>query len=285
MYVLTHTTYLNYQNHKIYVKRKHLNANAPAILYIHGLKYSTDAIWDLPVDGQSAMDILALSGFDVWAFDFIGLGKSDKPVKFDGTIEFVTETIKTVINYIKIHNQNELNLVAWSAGCTWALCLAQNININKMVLISPRVPKNNQQSRLTSDNYRCIQKNYVVKNWLGAFSAEKRNLIVNNQTIDLFIDSLNAEDITADSFSVPSYLQNLMELYISKEVNFYNLSKINTPIGIICGELDVSPNDSKLLFDEIKTLKKIHFVKNATHWLSIEKARLELFDFCKDFLK
>src|SRR6185437_9136101 len=68
----------------LFVRRSHDIAAAPslsrrpAVLYVHGATFPSALSVGYRIDGRSWADDLSAGGFDVWAFDFAGYGRSDR---------------------------------------------------------------------------------------------------------------------------------------------------------------------------------------------------------------
>src|SRR5215204_1789907 len=60
-------------------RRERLGSELHAVVFVHGATYPLEATFDLSVDGLSWMTDLAHTGFDVYAFDLIGYGRSSRP--------------------------------------------------------------------------------------------------------------------------------------------------------------------------------------------------------------
>ena len=50
---------------------------------MHGTTYPSSTTFDLPVTGKSWMDSMAERGFDVYALDLPGYGRSTRPAAMD----------------------------------------------------------------------------------------------------------------------------------------------------------------------------------------------------------
>ena len=68
----------------LFIRNKHL-ASMPApvpdrtLLFIHGATYPAETSFDLPIEGESMMDLFARAGFDVFLVDVRGYGRSTRP--------------------------------------------------------------------------------------------------------------------------------------------------------------------------------------------------------------
>ena len=74
---------------QLYVREKHLAgsqtfAGDRILLFVHGATYPAETSFDLPVGGQSMMDIMAARGWDVWMVDVRGYSRSTRPASMDG---------------------------------------------------------------------------------------------------------------------------------------------------------------------------------------------------------
>lgn len=98
------------------------------IIMMHGATYSSGSLFDIPLEGQSFMDYLALAGFDVWAMDARGYGGSSRPAAMNqpagenppavGAKEASTD-LATAIDYLLQHLALEqINLL----GMSWGQC-------------------------------------------------------------------------------------------------------------------------------------------------------------------
>jgi pimeloyl-ACP methyl ester carboxylesterase len=56
---------------------------APAVVYVCGATFASEQAVGFRLDGRSWADELAAAGFEVWAFDFAGYGRSDRYPEMD----------------------------------------------------------------------------------------------------------------------------------------------------------------------------------------------------------
>ncbi len=100
--------------------------------------YSSRANWDLSVRDYSVMDALAREGWDVFAIDFQGYGKSDSPKKgsYSDAREAV-EDLAAATKYIEnLHGVAKVDVIGWSWGAQVAGRFAQTHpeRVNGLVL-------------------------------------------------------------------------------------------------------------------------------------------------------
>jgi len=91
----------------------------PIVVLVHGSATAGRESFDLQVSGKpsySLMDFLAGQGFDVFALDIRGFGRSTHP---DGhiTTADASEDLNVVVDYVlKLKNVQKINLLGWSWG-------------------------------------------------------------------------------------------------------------------------------------------------------------------------
>jgi pimeloyl-ACP methyl ester carboxylesterase len=163
------------QKADIYVReRVQEGMNSPAadrvVLFVHGAGTPAEVAFDVPIGSYSWMAHLARAGFDVFAMDTTGYGRSSRPAPMndpcnlspDQQKQFVPSLIKGpcaatypgqlttiasdwhdidgVVDYIrKLRNVQKVSLVAWSLGGPRAGGYAAQHpeKVNKLVLLAP----------------------------------------------------------------------------------------------------------------------------------------------------
>lgn len=105
----------------IYVWEKYQGSPAgkPIVVLAHGSATAGKESFDLQVEGKpsySLMDFLARQGFDVFALDTRGFGRSTHPEGLMTTAQ-ASEDLNSVVEYVlKLRNVQKVNLLAWSWG-------------------------------------------------------------------------------------------------------------------------------------------------------------------------
>jgi pimeloyl-ACP methyl ester carboxylesterase len=98
------------------------------VLLVHGSSMGSQG-FDLDIKGDpdaSIMDYLACRGFDVWRFDCIGYGRSDKPDDHLATVAQAVPDILAVSDYIRsTGNSDGLMLLGYSSGALRAAMFAE----------------------------------------------------------------------------------------------------------------------------------------------------------------
>ncbi len=105
----------------LYVWEKYVGSPAgkPVVVLCHGSATAGRESFDLQVPGKptySLMDVLARSGFDVFAPDVRGFGSSTRPEGHMTTME-ASQDLNAAVDYIlKLRDVKKVNLLGWSWG-------------------------------------------------------------------------------------------------------------------------------------------------------------------------
>lgn len=105
-------------------KRLSGSSSTKAVLLIHGAGVG-GACWDLDIKDYSIMRLLAGEGFDVFAVDLRGYGKSTRPSGLTVTSETCADDLKSVIDFLRsLRNMEKVDIVGHSFGGMVAVCIA-----------------------------------------------------------------------------------------------------------------------------------------------------------------
>ena len=119
------------------------------LLMVHGGIVSSEAVFDLDLPGGSWMDYAARRGFDVYAVDIRGFGRSTHPAAMDQPPEanapFVhaadaVRDISAAVDFIaKRTNVNRISLLGWSWGTSVMAGYAEQNpeKVERLVLLAP----------------------------------------------------------------------------------------------------------------------------------------------------
>jgi pimeloyl-ACP methyl ester carboxylesterase len=87
------------------------------VLLVHGATWTGRPDFDLQIRDYSLMDFLAKNGYDVWAIDIHGYGKSDKTDKDWSDTESAAGDIGAAVDYIaKERGVEKISILGWSWG-------------------------------------------------------------------------------------------------------------------------------------------------------------------------
>ncbi len=142
----------------------------PVVLFIHGAGTPAEVAFDVPYPGYSWMEYLAAAGFDTFAMDTTGYGRSTRPHIMNNvcnlaeaqqqdfvphviaatcaadysfaatTIESDWDDIDAVVEYLrKLRNVETVHLVAWSLGGPRAAgyTVRHPEKVDRLVLLAP----------------------------------------------------------------------------------------------------------------------------------------------------
>jgi pimeloyl-ACP methyl ester carboxylesterase len=106
---------------KLYVWEKYLGSPAgkPVVVLAHGSTSAGRESFDLQVPGKpsySLMDVLAREGFDVFALDTRGFGRSTRPEGHMTTQEASEDLNVVVDDILKLRGSQQVHLLGWSWG-------------------------------------------------------------------------------------------------------------------------------------------------------------------------
>jgi pimeloyl-ACP methyl ester carboxylesterase len=110
---------------KLYVWEKYLGSPAgkPVVVLAHGSTSAGRESFDLQVPGKpsySLMDVLAREGFDVFAPDIRGFGRSTRPEGHMTTQE-ASEDLNAIVDaLLKLRGSQQVHLLGWSWGTQYS---------------------------------------------------------------------------------------------------------------------------------------------------------------------
>jgi pimeloyl-ACP methyl ester carboxylesterase len=110
---------------KLYVWEKYGGSPAgkPVVVLAHGSTSGGRESFDLQVSGKpsySLMDVLAREGFDVFAPDIRGFGRSTRPEGHMTTQEASADLNAVVDNLLKLRGSQQVHLLGWSWGTQYS---------------------------------------------------------------------------------------------------------------------------------------------------------------------
>ncbi|WP_442602399.1 alpha/beta hydrolase [Paenibacillus sp. KN14-4R] len=299
---------------EIYLRHKKLTDQAKpttneVVLFLEPFSVPTAKAFD--VEGYSWMDDFAKKGYDTWAMDFRGFGKSTYPKEMDAspqsnkpvvTHQDALKDLTAAVEYIKKkQNVDKVNIVGWSWGAVVGAEYAtiRPETVNKLVLYGfmngftlPVMTKPFETEKAPGQfnpgapAYQVIDFDPAMHHW--HMMMDNRQLVTQDawdHVRDVFVDadptSKNREKNAIRRPMGP--LQDLYSIWSNRPL--YDLSKIVSPVLVIYGDSDFFAE--KKVVDKLTgtKIKKEVVIPEATHWVLYEKNRSKLLEETDQFLK
>jgi pimeloyl-ACP methyl ester carboxylesterase len=273
---------------KLYVWEKFSGSKSAnkVLILAHGSATAGKESFDLQVPGfpdMSLMDVLARQGFDVFALDTRGFGRSTHPEGHITTAE-ASQDLKAVVDYVtKLRGMEKVDLLGWSWGTQYAgMYLMENtgkinkyISLAQMHINSPDLAK--RRPRL--DFFR--KNPYITipeAGWKPRFTSIAPDSVNYTEAIDTFARA--AMKVETRSPTGP-------QLDMVTMMPMVNPRLITVPTMIIYGEYDDVADINGLMpfFSELPNMDKRHIVvPDAGHMIQFQKGRHYLHGAIVDFL-
>jgi pimeloyl-ACP methyl ester carboxylesterase len=273
---------------KLYVWEKFSGSKSAnkVLILAHGSGTAGKESFDLQVPGfpdMSLMDVLAQQGFDVFALDTRGFGRSTHPEGHITTAE-ASQDLKAVVDYVtKLRGMEKVDLLGWSWGTQYAgMYLMENtgkinkyISLAQMHINSPDLAK--RRPRL--DFFR--KNPYITipeAGWKPRFTSIAPDSVNYTEAIDTFARA--AMKVETRSPTGP-------QLDMVTMMPMVNPRLITVPTMIIYGEYDDVADINGLMpfFSELPNMDKRHIVvPDAGHMIQFQKGRHYLHGAIVDFL-
>ncbi|HEX7662341.1 MAG TPA: alpha/beta hydrolase [Pseudonocardiaceae bacterium] len=296
-----------YLRHKYLTSQKTVDDNH-VVLFLEPFSVPTAMAFDVP--GMSWMEPYAEEGYDTWALDFRGFGKSTRPAEMNEPatqnkpvihVQDSVEDLATAVDYIKkTRGVDKIDIVGWSYGSVVAADYAglNPNNVNRLVLTGfmngfnepfmadPYAVKGNPME-LNPDlpAYQAVPWSMAMMHWDIEMGKNQWTLPDAMEKVgEVYTASDPAAQTSADH-SVRRPMGPLVDLYyIWTNRPLYSLSKITAPTLVIRGSADFmsEPNVLKKLTGT--KVKQEVVIQDATHWVLYEKNRDQLIDKTKTFL-
>ena len=271
---------------------------------MHGATYPGTS-FDLALGGKSWMDYLAERGYDVYALDLPGYGRSSRPASMDvpadqnapfmRTVE-ASKALGSVVDHIlKRRNAASLKLIGWSWGTSiTATFTADNpTKVNRLVLYAPqwiRTTPSLVQVQGKLGAYRTVSRDQALGRWLTGVPEDKKADIIPSGWFEMWADATFATDPKGGGKTLRApngVVQDGLEIW-SAGKSVYDPAKITAPVLIVLGEWDrdTPPYMAQTLYPLLVNAPwKRHVVlSGGTHTIIMEKNRMLLFRTVQQFL-
>ena len=288
------------------------------LLMVHGRMAPCPVAYDLPVPGYSWMDYIASRGFDVFALSIRGFGESTwprevrespkgKPPAIPGKV--AVRDIKAAVDFIcERRGVNKLGILGRSWGTTTSPAYAADNmkQVHKLVLYAPYYAYDNpQRARRMEDPIKpgvfdarrgawswCTEKD-VHQRWWGHIPGDAHHKWRDPKVLKTYFRELLRYDPEGARRKTPAFrLANgsLADLYDrARNIPLYDAGKITCPVLLIRGDQDGASADPEA-WGLYKALcnsrgKRYVIINDGTHFMELEKRRMELLSEVQLFLE
>jgi pimeloyl-ACP methyl ester carboxylesterase len=165
------------------------------LLFVHGSTYPAHTGFDIPLGGQSWMDVIASHGYDVYCLDVRGYGRSTRPKAMEeppqnnppvARTPYAVRDITAVLDFIlKRRNIGKLNLLGWSWGCTlMAITAIQNPDKTaRLMLYAPGWLRTTPSLLMPQGGgalgaYRTVTLEQAKARWLNGVPEDKKAALI-----------------------------------------------------------------------------------------------------------
>jgi pimeloyl-ACP methyl ester carboxylesterase len=298
----------------LYVRNKHRAdlgsvRTGRVVLFVHGATWPSEVTFDLKLNGLSWMDYLAQRGYDVYFVDLRGYGRSTRPPEMDApaaaheplvrTATAVKDLSAAVDFILRRRGVPKLNLLAWSWGTSIAswYTVDHNDKVAKLTLVAPfwlgDMPAAVTGGDAQLGAYRSVTREGARAGWLAGVPEDKAANFIPPGWFEAFAVAAFASD-PGGAAQVPPVVRAPLGVvadnreFWSRGKPLYDPAQIRVPTLLAHGEWDAVLPDN-LLYSYFARLtntpyKRYVQIGEATHYVMIEKNRMQLFEAVQQFL-
>ncbi|OWV89675.1 alpha/beta hydrolase [Rhizobium sp. N122] len=297
---------------KLYVRNKRRKDHRAflaerTIVMVHGATFSSGSLYDVPFNGISFIDFLAYQGFDVFAVDVRGYGKSGRPPEMLAEPDLnpplvATDTgvadFATAVDFVlRLRRLKAVNVFAMSWGGTVAGAYAarNGCKVVKLALLAPQwlsdIPIPIDQGGPLG-SYRLVPVHAALARWLSTAPEYARERLVPEGWFDLWAKfTLSEETSEADREqgklrATNGPIQDI-RTYWRAGNPYYQPSEIRSPVLLLHGEWDIDvPLDlAQVYFKQLTGTPYRRWVEigETTHLALMESNRMQVYSEVADF--
>jgi pimeloyl-ACP methyl ester carboxylesterase len=280
------------------------------VLFVHGVTYSSESAFDLPLNGLSWMDYVAQRGWDVYIMDLRGYGRSTRPSEMSkpaaenppigGNTDVAVKDVGAVVDYILARRGvQRLNLLGWSWGANimGGYTAQNNAKVERLIFYAPLwfvkdAPPIGGTGPLGA--YRTVKKEEAKKRMVRGVAPEKQKELLPDDWFDAWWEATLRPDPVGAGQNPPvvrapnGTLEDLRKYSMSGKP-YYDAANITAPTLVIVAEWDAeaAPYMAEATFANLKNtpIKRMVMIGEGTHWVFMEKNRLQLFREVQLFLE
>jgi len=279
------------------------------VLFVHGATYNAEAGFDLPIRGLSWMDYVAQRGWDVYAMDVRGYGRSTRPPQMSQppaenapivNTDVAVSDVGAVVDFILARRAvAKINLVGWSWGTAimGAYTAQNNARVGRLVLYAP-LWLLKDPSPIGGEGplgaYRTVTKDAAKARRVRGLSPEQAKALMPDEVFEAWWAAAVATDPVGAAQSPPvvrapnGVIEDLRRHWMSGKPH-YDPASITVPTLVILAEWDADtpPYMAQAVFAGLKSApaKRMVMIGEGTHAVALEKNRLQLFREVQLFLE
>ncbi|HSV29626.1 MAG TPA: alpha/beta fold hydrolase [Candidatus Omnitrophota bacterium] len=277
------------------------------VLFLHGATFAGHSTFDLALDGTSWMDWMARRGYDVYALDIRGYGKSTRPDAMgrpadqsEPLVDSATalRDVSKAVDFITSRrNLQKLVLVGWSWGGTLAGQYATSASerVERLVLVGPQWLRDQPApADMKLGAWRGVPLAQAQERWLKAVPAAEQRELVPAHWLKAFADANQASDPDGARMDPPvlrapnGVAADALKTW-AVGVPAWHPEKVSSPTLVVQGEWD-SDNPPAMGLGVFSRLahapqRRYLLIGEGSHMLMLEKNREHLFRAVQAFLE
>ncbi len=280
-------------------------ADAPkVVLYVHGATFPSALSIAHRFDGRSWRDDLNDAGFDVWGFDFLGFGHSDRyPQMTDdadrgaalGDAAAASRQIEQAVRFICDRQRvARVSIIAhsWGTIATGRFATQCPELVDRLVFFGPVTWRPRKADPPRAPAWRLVSIEDQWKRFIEDV-PEGEPAVLSRHHFDawapLYLDSdPPSRDRTPASVRIPGGpSQDIANAWAGHLA--YDPALIQAPLAIVRGEWDslVTDADARWLFDALTAspVRRDIKIARATHLMHLEENRVALYREAEAFLR
>lgn len=290
---------------QLYVRNTRLEALTTfraerTLLFVHGATYPSDTMFDLKVDGESWMGSIAKHGYDVYAMDVRGYGRSTRPPEMDrpalgGTPVVTTDDgvrdFETVVEHILARRRiARLNFMGWSWGTVIAGAYAAKnpARVERLVMYAPLWLRRTPGGLRVDGHmgaYRAVTFEAAKQRWLTGVAPDRQQDLIPPGVLEAWwTANMEADPVgarmTPPAVRAPNGLLVDALKYWEADTRYYDPSAIRAPTLLVVGDWDVDtpPYMAQAILTRLGSRQKqMAIIGEGTHHLMLERNRTQMF--------
>jgi pimeloyl-ACP methyl ester carboxylesterase len=278
------------------------------VLCVHGSTFPGHAVFDLPLEGVSWLDVQARRGGSAWCVDLPGYGLSDRPAAMDqpATVnppltrtDEALEALSAARDAVLAETGHAaVTLLGWSWGTTLCASLAawEPARVDRLILFGPQWLHDTLMllapGSTTLGAYRLVTMEAARARRLRGVPEAERAALVPDAWLDVWEEALldsdpQARGRTPTAIRAPNgTIQDALDHWCVGEIP-YDPQAIRAPTLLVVGEWDreTTPDQARGLFEALERtpVRRLTVLGRAGHWAMLDRRRFELFNVVQAF--